>query len=486
MKKRSWFKSKGELIVFLISFLITLAFFLWQRHFFSWDFSVYMMNAEHVLGLGNYFEWMRPPFASFLLMLFRPLGRAFANYAFVIFVAALYFFSLKLFHDKFLRKIEQSEIFYLFAINPFVLIYGIYAGTELLSLSLIMLFFVFAFSTCSFLLLGLSMLTRYSNIFLLPLVLISKNIKKIAVGICIIVLMFLLWFLINYIFAGNALTSVMDYYALNVIGREGSVFKSTIGKDLLMVANIMLPFFVLGILFIFVKKKTAGNKTAKKKTAGKMIMINWMVLVFLALTLATYFWSSMKLERFLFNLALPFSYFSVFGFSFLASLFKNKERRRIFFVVMVAVLILFSTLAFFLRTYTGETELREVKSVIDRLAVEGDECVVSSNRWIYFNYYNKLAYYPARSLLRADSNKIDFYAKIDEGYNIIIFKNHGSEENYIELKPLIDSLDSELVFEDNEKYVWVRDRDKCKEPFIVNDTYIERMSKLEGWEWLKR
>lgn len=500
MKKRNWFKSRTELIVFLISFFIALIFFLWQKQFFSWDFSVYMMNAEYALGYGNYFEWLRPPFVPFLLMIFRPLGRIFATYAFVIFCTCLYFFSLKLFHDKFLLKLknlQHSEIFYLFAINPFVLFYGLYAGSELLSLSLIILFVVFAFSTSSFFFLGLSMLARYSNLLLFPLIFVSKNVKKILIGLGILILVALFWFLINYIFTGNALTSVMDYYVLNTIGREGSVFTSRIVRDLLFSTNIALPFFVLGFIFIFVKKSM--RKLMKEK-------IFWLMIVFLVLTLLIYFIVLLKLERFLFNLVLPLAYFSVFGFNFLTDLFKEnkkiekgkdrkkeeklKERKaKWFFFVIVFILILFSCLVFYFGEYqSNEVRAKEVKILIDKLNAENNSCMISSNGWVYFNYFGRAAYYPPRALMRVDSNETDFSVKINEGYNIIIFRTNedGSiEENYFELKSLIENLDSELIFENNEKYIWIKNREQCKEPFIVNDSYIERTSKLSDWKWLE-
>ncbi|MEM4152615.1 MAG: hypothetical protein QXK80_00630 [Candidatus Pacearchaeota archaeon] len=463
MKKRKfkdWFKNKNELIIFLISFFIALTFFLWQRRFFSWDFSVYMMNAEYALGLGNgygnYFEWLRPPFVPFLLMIFRPLGRTFAAYFFVIFSTSLYFFSLKLFHDKFLKNIDNSWIFYIFAINPFVLGYGLGIGTELISLSLIILFVVFSFSPVGFVFLGLSILTRYSNAILFPLVFLSKNIKKILMGFVIILMVFLPWFFINYVFTGHFFTSVGDYYALNSLEQAPAKFDLwLLSYHLLLALNACLPFLILGIF-----KK---NKNERKNKELFIIMISIVIL-----TLLMYSINSIKEPRFLFNLALPACYFSVLGFNSIEKL--KGEKRTIVKTVLIIFLLVLSLFTFVFAENTSKGFIGE-EEMTKQIIKKTDNCTIASDLWIYFNWYGKKAIPAPMALNLVETNEPEIFSMIDQGYNIILFKN---SESFTKNKNFVEDLKNYLV-EDNEKYIWLRNKEKCKIDEKINRTYIDSL-----------
>ncbi|MCX8193852.1 MAG: hypothetical protein N3G19_00595 [Candidatus Pacearchaeota archaeon] len=456
MKKswfKKWFKSKAELIIFLISIIVALAFFLWQRRFFSWDFSVYMMNAEYILGYGNYFEWLRPPFVPLILMIFRPFGRFFAAYAFVIFAVCLYFFSLKLFHNKFLKNINNSEIFYLFAINPFVLGYGLGIGTELISLSLIIFFVVFAFSVTNNIFLSIAMLTRYSNIILFPLVFISKNIKKIIIGIIVIIMMLLPWFFLNYAFTGHAFTSIGDYYALNSLKQPPAQFNlSLLFSHLLLVVNICLPFLFLGFF--------------KKEKKDKELIVILVSLVIL--TLFMYLINSIKEPRFLFNLFLPVCYFSIFGFNFIIGKIRNKKTIAIVRILLICFLLFSSFSAFVFAENASKGFIREEK-MIKQIITKLDNCTVASDLWVYFNWYGKKAISAPMALNLIETNEPEIFSMIDKGYNIILFKN---SEAFAKNKNFIEALKSYLIA-NNEDYILLRDPNKCKMDDKINRTYMD-------------
>ncbi len=96
------FKSKKEGFIFFTTFFIALSFFIYQHKFFSWDLATYTLNAKSVYD-GFFFEWIRPPLTPFILAIFEIFGTNFAQYTYIIFCTILYFVSLKLFHDKFLK-----------------------------------------------------------------------------------------------------------------------------------------------------------------------------------------------------------------------------------------------------------------------------------------------------------------------------------------------------------------------------------------------
>ncbi|MEM4647865.1 MAG: hypothetical protein QXO12_00945 [Candidatus Pacearchaeota archaeon] len=452
MKIKKLFKDKVELFIFLISFFIALTFFLFQTRIFSWDFSVYVMNGEYFLNKSDYFEWLRPPLVPFIFMIFRIFSRKFAIYSFIIFSTILYFFSLKLFHDKFLKNIKNSWSFYLFAINPYILLRGVGIGTELVSLSFIILFVVFAFSASSFIFLGLSMLTRYSNIILLPTILLSKNIKKILMALIIIFFVFLPWLLINYIFTGHALTSIGDYYALNSLEQAPPKFDlNLLFFHLVLTININFPFLILGILNI---SKILKNE---KKLIITLILISF-------LTLFIYMITYLKQERFLFNLSLLIFYLSVHGFNFIEKTKKSNLTK----VSIVILLLIISPLSSFIILDKFTTHIVKEEKIIKEIINKVDNCTIVSDLWVYFNWYGKKAIPP----VFGSSYKIN--SAVNEGYNIILFKNY---EVFKKNKDEIENF-KDYIIENNENYIWIRNYENCKIDDKINKTYIEELKSL--------
>ena len=154
------YANKFLLIVFLLSTL----FFIWQHSAVSWDFTVYADNARYWSG-GSYYEVSRPPLLPFILY---PLNNAFSEYVFIIIASLLFLYSTVKLADK--LKISR-ELFYLFSLSPMVLFFGLLNGTELLSLALLELFFVYVIEkkARSGIFLGLACLARYNFLIFLSL-----------------------------------------------------------------------------------------------------------------------------------------------------------------------------------------------------------------------------------------------------------------------------------------------------------------------------
>jgi len=489
------FKSKKEEFIFFITFFIALSFFVYQHKFFSWDLAVYTLNAKYVYD-GFFFEWIRPPLTPFILAIFEIFGTNFAQYAYIVFCTILYFVSLKLFHDKFLKDIKNSEFFYLFSINPFILIFGVAIGTELLSLSLLILFFTFYFSKKSFMFLGLSMLCRYSNIPLLFLVLFSKNIKKIFVGLFIIFLTFLPWLLINFIFTGHALTSLGNYYALNSLEQPSPKFEISLQllfSHFLLIANISLPFLILGVLFKIKQykgeyenngeyeyenkgeyEKEIKNKNRKKEKELSILFFSLAILTFLSYLFSP---DIIKQPRFLFNLFLPISYFSVFGINFLLSL-KNENLKKFLFFPILFLLLFSSLISFIIMEDLGKGVTNEYRMVETIIAQMDNNCTTSSDLWVYFDWQNKKAVPPPKELNLTETKEPEIFKMVDEGYNILLFKNSESffaNEKFIEE---IKEKNKKYVIEDNDKYIWLYREDKCKYIKNINETYIDSLKRF--------
>lgn len=470
-KKQSFFKNKKEIVFLVISLIISIVFSIWQRRLFSWDFSVYVMNAESFFK-GFYFEWLRPPLASFIVAIFLPLGRFIAVYSYTILVTLFYFFALKLFYNKFLRDYENSEFFYPIAINPFVLGLGLYVGTELLSSSLIILFLTFSFSALSFIFLALAMLTRHSNILLIPTILVPLKLKKILLGLLIILIVFSPWLLINYFGTGHISTSLGDYYALNSLEQP----KPTLNlkfffNDFLTVLNILIPLALLGIIWVIKKWK-------KLKDNEKTLIYTLIVLSIL--TLATYFFNSLKDPRFLFNLTFPAIYFSFFGLKFIFDKIKDKKFRNFIKLVSFLILILLSLTIFPITHEKGKSinsEFEKTQTIIEKLDNQNN-CTVSSDLWVYFDWQGKKAVSAPLAFILPEYNESHLSLMTNEGYNIVLIKNQEAYQKNLPFILNLSNLDT-LVKENNSDYIWIHNDSACMQQEKINSTFMDSM-KLIG------
>lgn len=202
--------------VLILLFILSTSFFIYQHYStLAWDFGAYVLNAKYLFGSGNYFEHYRAPLASFLIGIFSIFGWKVAEYLFIVFVSSLFLFSTYELSDALGAK---SWVIYLISLSPYVLLYGVWQGTELLSLALLELFIAFLIKKKRFssLFLGLACLTRYNFLIFLPLVIFYEDWKKIIESVAWFAIPFIPFFLFQFHFTGNMLTSIANSYLLNV------------------------------------------------------------------------------------------------------------------------------------------------------------------------------------------------------------------------------------------------------------------------------
>ena len=429
---------ENKLIVLL--YLFSTMFFIYQHTTgISWDFAAYVLNAKYIFSNGFYFELLRPPLASVLIGLFSLFGWLVAEYMYLIFVSSLYLIScLKI--SEILNV--DKRIFYTLSINPFLLLFGLSVGTELLSLALLQLFVFYLLkndglkSGTSF---ALNALLRYTNFIYLPVVLFTKNFKKIAIFIGISILLFLPWLWFNLAFSGSPLTSFADYYALNIKYRDYMFMPFDI-YDFILVVNYLLPLFLIGLWL-----KVSDRRMNRK---------DWVMILILIITFFSYYNASLKYPRFLFNLILPFVYFSVIGLE----RFKIKAEHIGLLNICLGVFILWTIII----SPSGATN--SIFSNPSDYPNVTENCMISSNRWVIINYLGR----------PAEPNPRDFRVReyLDKGYRIVIYKD--PEPDYARNSSFLKQFP---VIEETERYVILGDRSKCMEPYVFDKTYLEQLNE---------
>jgi len=423
----------------LILFLLSTSFFIYQySKELSWDFIVYLMNAKHYLGKIEYFEWVRPPLPSFLMILFSFFGWEFSPIIYIILTSSLFLFS----SVKLARSFGFDEkLFYLISLAPYVLIYGTFIGTELLTFSLIELFIAYfkkGKEKTATIFLGLSTLVRYPNIIFLSLLIFYKNPKKILISFILVGLIWFPWLTFNYIKTGNPLASFLDSYLMNILNRNNQF--SLQYQDFIII-GILFPTFILGLRKFEIKNK-----------------FHWMFLLIFALTLFSYLNTPIKVERYLFNLNLPLIFFSYLWLE------KKLEKKILYIIFILSI----STALFLVtsRSYGYGTKGENLKRIIEEMP----SCRTQSNNWVFLNYFGFTAE-PAPWKNKVEEN-------INQGILILLFKSipdpeYTQNQTFLSQFPLI---------EETNNYILLGKSDMCLEQIPVTRTYMERFEENTGIE----
>ena len=411
----SWLKKNYSI---LILFILSTAFWIYQSaKFWVWDFSSYLLNAQYWFSDGIYLEITRAPLTSIMLGLLHFISTwEFVSYLYIIVVSAIFAFSSVKLAEA--LKLKHKELFYALELTPFVLLVGMFAGTELLTLALLQLGVAYLSKVKSGLFLGLAGLARYTSLVYGALLLLKRKNLLLKIGAFAIPVG--LWLLYNYIAYGNPLQSIYTAGVINITSR-GYDFAS-IGSNFIVVLGIYLPFVILGLWL--------ARKYNKE--------ILTLVLAFTGLTVLSYLLIPHIEARYLFNLAMPVAFFSYLVFSKLS---KGKLKA----IILVAIVLVNFGLAFwFLPVTVGmpQSELDQFTDVGDKL-----ECACASNQWVVFNSLG-IACEPSPFI----EESFDRY--VDQGYRIVIF-DRGEVPVY--------NYTQDMVLESTTEYTVYGNSTLCKE-----------------------
>lgn len=355
----------------ILAFIVLITFTIITRTSHSWDFTCYELNAKHILGQGRYFEVYRPPVLPLLMIPFGLISWTFSSYAVAILAALLYFYAVL----EIIKLLKLKAYFALLAVFPAIVFFGILEGTEMLSLSLVLLALVNSMKDrYNGHLLALSFLTRY-NMLIFFVFGFRKNWKKTLINFLLILLTLLPWLVANQILWHYPIFSLTDTTALNVY------FRSYIHEPTL-ISNVLKPDFLfetigfLGIISFFLRK--IRNKS-KRLFAYQMFFI-------IVVTLLAYFKVPVKSERYLYNILFP----SVF----LTYIFIENElsiKAKDVAVAVFSVYFILQAITYIVHIGTDDIKSRDIindaiKAKTEIINMNLTNCKFSSNAWPYLNY----------------------------------------------------------------------------------------------------
>ncbi len=445
-------KNKILLLLFGVS---TIFFILQHVGFLGWDFSVYVLNAKYLFSHGNYFEWGRAPLMSLLMGLFSFFGAGsyvIAQYLYIILASFLFFVSSKLIADKF--KLNPL-IFYALVLSPFVLLFGLIEGTELLTAAFLMFAVYFiksgkkwsAFLVGIFI--GLAFLTRFNASLFIFLILFQLNFKKILISFGSFLLVPFCWSMYTLSVKSSVLISQADNFGLNSYFR-GYIHQPFNFGHLLSAFNYYyIIFFVLGIITVVTILSMKKKHPYMKK---KELLFNVILMAFITiLAIYSYTHATIKISRYLFFIFLPLTYFSTV---FLQSINKKK----LITILLIAIILFNFGYAFAHLNFNGNpsNSFRTISKNLDK------NCMYVSDKWIYFDYFGITTEAPT-------GFHDQFIRDLNNGKRFIIFRDVSEPDflknrTYLESLPLINKTDNYLI---------IGNSSFCMFPYKVDKSYLD-------------
>lgn len=429
-------------------------FFLFQHYSqLAWDFAAYVLNAKALFYGGNYFELYRAPLTPIILAIFLIFGTL-GEYLFVLFVSILFYFSCfklsRVIYDRFFQKRKISSellffVFYLLTLNSIVFSFGTLVGTELLSLSFLILFLSSYFrNKVSGHFLALAFLTRYNFMLFIPLIFIRKDVKLILKDIGIFAAFCVPWFIWNFVNYGNWFASIIDSYSLNVYSRHAMIQPFN-WLNLLKLIGWQLPLFIIGLVysfFILLKRKNKGFP--------KVIII--FMFIFLLILFDTYS-VPFKVFRYLFNLILPVAFFSLLGIMLIMT--KWKKSKKIIIIVLLVIFAILFTINFGIANHRlGYKGL--YSETADKLEdLELEECRIMTTLWVPQNYYSGNIY----------PLMIPIERSLDQKNMVLVFKGIVTmDDPYTE-----EDLEKHEPFFEDDVIMIFGDKETCMKKFDMYD-----------------
>lgn len=421
----------------------------------SWDFIVYILNAKYFSGDYIFYETFRPPLISF----FMALISIFFNWNLVPYMYITFCVILFSISSYFLAKELKFNplIFYGISLTPFLLLEGLFNGTELLTFSLLQffVFFILKNSYISGLFFGLMFLSRYTSILFFPLVFFITGIKNKFLTLFLSFIAILFWLIYNKIEFGSFLYSIADQYVQNISSRVYFDMGTNL-VQLFFVFAFLLPVFIIG----FVER----IKSIIKNRSHNLEKRDLVFILILIISFYIYFMTPLKVQRYLFYLNISLFYFSYYGIKKVGIIFNNR-----FSDILIVFLILLSYITTFsmIPSYKGENINISLEQV--------GNCFIYTNNWPVLNYNNYLSGpLPEKEYFEYKIKNEDIIA--------VILENKG-DYYYLSDSEFLNSLP--LIYRGSQYQVYGNSIDKCekREEFIFS--YMEDTKEELNFLYLK-
>lgn len=413
----------------LVAFILSTALMMYQHYLgWSWDFNVYSMIGQYLFHDGFYMEWLRPPVASATMGLLQFIvPQKISEYLFILISSWAFLYSS--------RRLSQSyefdsETFYILILTPAAIFYSTMAGTEMLSLSFVMLFLADLDKPKTGLWLGLAFLTRYNYGLIIPLTLLQKDILKTVKTGIIAGLTLVPWLTYNFLAVGNPLASFGNFLMLNVFLR-----------------NINSPLALENFILVGLPSVLLLTAYLKPEVREKVSLdnINLFMISYTGLIALSYFTADLRSIRYLYPLIIPVAFYG-------EKVWKEIGTQK----ALTALLGLNIALGAITVQGLGMTD----PGKYDEAEKFVGDCMAESESWVHLNY--------AGTPTETVSDKNISLRKLEKGYRSVTFKG-----------PRYRNLSAPIIKE-TARFTIYGYEDRCAEQVKSDSTYIEGFNERTG------
>ncbi|NPA38222.1 MAG: hypothetical protein GXN99_00295 [Candidatus Nanohaloarchaeota archaeon] len=378
----------------IATFLLINAIFWISMPYPNWDFMAYFMNGKFFFGESTYFEIYRPPFVPLCLGILYLLTHSYmlTAFAFSLIASFTFIYAVNLLVKSY--NLDKKTYYWVLFTTPLLWYAGLRVGTELMSVTFILLSLSFLKQKKNFLAglaLSLASLSRYELLILLPILLTTKNIKHLFVRMIGFGIPWLIWAAYSFYLWGSMTYSLLNSFALNIYFRD-YLWQNPNPLHFLILGSSLLG----GIYYLYLRIK---NKSFKPPFSLKYeLILAYMILALLY----SYYKTPLKFERYLYSLIAPLSILASIS---LKKLFLNKS---FFTRIMVILLTLFTMTAYIIAL----TSYLENKTIFERIDFLTSHNIINTSQyyysdlWVHLNFHN-IKSLPVEQLCRGKEVVVD-------------------------------------------------------------------------------
>lgn len=385
-------------LIIIFTLLVSLAVFFSVEFFLlqNWDMLVRILNANFLFHNGIYFENQRALLESFLIGLFGFVFGGYAVYAFIALATIIFFISLYMFSEAFRVK-------YLFVVlvvlSPFLILYGMKNGSELLMFSFLIMFIsMIRFrDPLAGIFLALAFVSKYDSLLFLPLTvffLIDKNIRRGVINFFSSIAIFLAtlipYFVYNYVVYHNIIYTFAESLFRN--GSGGNIL-ATNANTFQYGPSGFLELIVIGVIVFFLIISNRKRLSKRIKLDRDRIFDISLLSVGAIISLVIYFGAS---HLFYYGIGVYRFFLGVLLFlTLITALFLRK--------IDLAWLLPFAVVSIIIAIImlSNMYPLLYIQSAVNRAITafhsiyNTTNCTVESNEWVLLDYYGlPSTYYP--------------------------------------------------------------------------------------------
>ncbi|MEM4396474.1 MAG: hypothetical protein QXR30_02360 [Candidatus Woesearchaeota archaeon] len=497
--KFNYLKSK-EFTINLSFFIFLLFVFMFQFPNIGDDFKVYILNGEFLMnkyfkaGLPNfwYFEPQRPLLVPMILGFIEMFFNIFIHQPFILRTLAIFIFylinilifiyALNSFSKSF--KVNRILLFS-FMISSYFLSYSLLEGTEMLSLSFLILALAKLIERKnSGIFFALAMLTRFDFLIFFPFIFSSlffpneknEKTKRFFSDLSSFLGIFLIYGLYTFLIYKIPFLPIIDSFFFSSYLQE-YLFQKLSFAQFSSIAIFFFPSLISIVLLPLIQKKKFFNEK------------NNIMLILFIIVIAKFYFTPFKIERYFFPLVLPCSYFLSSFFEILWNNLNKKTNEnhknsmkllKISLIFLIIIYLIYNILDYFALMRKNNSYLEEENKLFTNTLMQ-----ISYDKPLETNYHVAIIFLTQNYGIFHKVYPMLRYLNFNETlecYNVLLFypsKKPDWKEEYQNIEEKLKFIDENINVLKNDYVIFLQknSNQNCTYEKYYDYTILQKLKK---------